>query len=240
MRAANLRSIIGHGALLALTAAVTACNAPQKHDDGADGGPNAGYCIDTRTEVSFSEQTALGLTAGHLLALGAGKHVKQLTWADSSTSSVTLTVDGTAASGWFVKSEHNPATGIVPEVECRDSIEVVVAATLATLDGKLDEKWTGLVLAFQPTEQFVPDGGWKEGWLDGSAELEEGSAGGTYKPVVPAGSCLLDTFVAVHLKPGLVGQPLFTGAVQKTVAAAPCKQFDPATTAVEPVLDAEW
>lgn len=196
------------------------------------------FCIETRTSVELSDQTPLGLSAGALLDLAQGQHVDQLVWSESPATTVTLIVDGAGAIARFVRSERNPDVVVLPELGCDDAIELVVAAALKTADGKLDENWPEITLEFRPREELAPDGGWKEGWLEGSRKLTPGTTGGTYEPVVPKAHCLLDAFVAFQVNQPKLGP--FSGGVQKHVVEAPCSEVNPATMPVTAVSDGTW
>lgn len=197
-----------------------------------------GSCTETRTAIGLPEQTALGLSPEQLLPLAAGTHTRQLTWSHGASTEITLAVDASNVSAEFVLSERDPTVGVVPELGCDDAIDLVVAATLATSDGRLDEKWTSVTLTFRPREELAPDGGWTDAWLDGSRKLESGAIGGSYEPSAPPESCLLEAIVAVHLKSG-TAKPTFSGAVQRLVADAPCDKVGDSTVAT-PILDATW
>ena len=219
-----------------LLVAVLAGCSPSPKSEEAPG--DHGSCTETRTPVGLTEQTALGLSPDQLLPLAAGTHTRQLTWSNGASTEITLAVDASKVSAEFVLSERDPAVGVVPELGCDDAIELVVAATLATSDGRLDEKWTSVTLTFRPREELTPDGGWTDGWLDGSRKLESGAIGGSYKPSAPPESCLLEAVVAFHLRSG-TAKPIFSGAVQRLVADAPCYQVGDSTVAT-PILDATW
>lgn len=219
-----------------LFVAVLAGCSPAPKSEEAPG--DHGSCTETRTAIGLTEQTALGLSPDQLLPLAAGTHTRQLTWSNGASTEITLAVDASKVSAEFVLSERDPAVGVVPELGCDDAIDLVVAATLATNDGRLDEKWTSVTLTFRPREELTPDGGWTDGWLDGSRKLESGAIGGSYEPSAPPESCLLEAVVAFHLRSG-TAKPIFSGAVQRLVADVPCDKVGDSTVAT-PILDANW
>ncbi len=132
-------------ALLVLPAVLVACTGgggddPTDDRTGKIGLDEYPYCEATETEVSLDELTALGFAAQDVVALADGEHQVTLTWADDTTTPMTLTatLDGRAL---FVDEEAvypeegGPDIGVV----CDDHVAIEGTLELVTEDGQLAE-----------------------------------------------------------------------------------------------------
>lgn len=110
---------------------VSSVSAPDPVDsaDSSDG-----YCEERSYDVGLSEATELGFSASDVLALVAGPREATLTYADGSTTTVTVSAEHDGGHVYYVDSA---AVGAAPD--CEDHLELAVQVHLSTADGQFNE-----------------------------------------------------------------------------------------------------
>jgi hypothetical protein len=170
----------------------------QSHNEHSSG------CLDTRTAVAPEQETALGFAASHVLGFVEGRHVAVLTWPDSSTTTVTFTVE--SAEAYFVESVSDPGFQLDIYIECSNHLQIDTAATFVTADGRIDHHWSDLVFRADDASLVLA-----------ATNLELDSLGGNYAPEVSDNQCPLMLQFNMTLEPAG-----FSGSLLDTVAASPC------------------
>jgi hypothetical protein len=104
-------------------------------------------CEETPTALALEEQTALGFSAGELLAMAEGLTETELLWAVDGTSALSIEVSHQGGEARYITSVAvypddggaTPAIGVV----CEDRVEIDVSVTFQTDEGTFNEAWDG-------------------------------------------------------------------------------------------------
>lgn len=133
-----------------------------------------------------------------------------------ASTQVSLDVDASAVTVQYVA--RAPKQGSIPENPCHDSLELSASAAFSTADGKFDEHWAPLVLAYARPEAGAPG----PDWLHAAVALEPGEIEGTFAPTFDPGWCFFDLTIHIDLRPSL-----FSGTIQPSFISPPCDPNDP-------------
>lgn len=135
----------GKGLCLALSIALLAgCDGGEKDNTGED----ELSCTETIDELSIEEDSPLGFGGRAITTLTSGEHDATLTYADSSTSGMTLKVSYADGDIRYVDREP-PADGGAEWAEiCQDTVEVDVTLIFRTQDDAFDEDWETALYAY--------------------------------------------------------------------------------------------
>lgn len=112
--------------------------------DGGQFGEESGAACKPQTEtpLAWDEVSAIGVTPQEALDLVDGDHAATLTWADATTTGLSVGVSG-AANPRFIDYEwEDDGSGIEPAMTCGDTVAFDVSLTVATDDGALAESWS--------------------------------------------------------------------------------------------------
>lgn len=156
---------------LVLLAATVACGsddaAPNTDDPqvgGQTGEEHVGcFAVETRS-LAWSELSPLGFSADALLSALGSEHETRLTWADGSSTRLTLTLERSDGAVAFEEREWQESssgaesavaqvggTDEVPLPQCNDVVSLPVTLSLATNDGALAEQLPLRLLAESAT-----------------------------------------------------------------------------------------
>ena len=112
-------------------------------------------CQETRSAITLGESTALGFSAQDALNNLEASYEANLTWADGTTTAVTISIDDRAGDIEFVDLELAESSSGQEEAPaevmpmCEDFVSIPVTVTFATADGKFNESWA---LSMQVTQ----------------------------------------------------------------------------------------
>lgn len=135
-------------------------------DTGTENGLS---CKETRSAIALGESTALGFSAQDALNYLESSYEATLTWADGTTTAVTMSIDDRDGDIEFVDQEVDNSSSGQEEYQadamimCEDFVSIPVTVTFATADGKFNESWA---LSMQVTQadqatfyhEVLPDG----------------------------------------------------------------------------------
>ena len=118
---------------------VAACFPPEKMqvssvDAAYVEDPVDSYCDERSYDVGLTETTALGFSASDVLSLVAGPREATLTYADGSTTTLTLSAETDGGYVGYIES-----TPVGDAEGCEDHLDLAVNVHLSTADGLFDE-----------------------------------------------------------------------------------------------------
>jgi hypothetical protein len=136
--------------LLVLFAAA-GCGSDGSHADTPGGQTESAGCSPvTRTNLAWSERSTLGFSADELLStLGAG-HQARLTYADGTSTTLTLALARTSGQVEFQDREYTSDQSgreLAIGSECPDVLSIPVTLSFTTKDGAFAEVWAVSLLA---------------------------------------------------------------------------------------------
>jgi len=126
-----------------MTASMLACDEAEPDSLGGQfGSENGGGCeAVAQTALTWDETASNGVLAQSVLERASGTHDNTLTWADGSTSALTVTVTVTG-DPLDVDYEPEPRDdGAEINLYCPDHLEVSASVVFASDDGAFDEVW---------------------------------------------------------------------------------------------------
>lgn len=141
-------------ALLLVTALMAGCDGGDKDTATEDGLA----CTEVIEEMSIEEESPLGFAGRAITTLVAGEDVSLLTWADGTTTNVSVKVSYADGDIRYIDREIAEGGAEIALDSggelCPDSLELDVTVRFETEDGLMDEEWPTPLWAYAPDEAF--------------------------------------------------------------------------------------